>query len=152
MALSTTNPKSITAISAILTINIPALGITGHQVQGFSADDAFSFEEVNSMEEYIGVDGQLNAGYIPQLQTMRLTIAPTSTSATLFNRWFYTQKQQKEVVWAASGTIILPSVKLAYSLVNGALKGYIPAPPVRKTIQPIPARIIWSEVTLIENL
>ena len=152
MALSTTNPKSITAISAILTINIPELGISGHTVQGFSSDEAFSFEEVDSMEEYIGVDGQLNAGYIPQLKTMRLSLAPTSTSVRLFNRWYWAQEQKKDVIYALSGTILMPSVRMSYSLVNGALKGYIPAPPVKKTIQPIPARIIWSEVNLIENL
>ena len=85
MALSTTNPKSITAISAILTINIPALGITGHQVQGFSADDAFSFEEVNSMEEYIGVDGQLKTVWIGDVVNPALEIGVINAGINLDN-------------------------------------------------------------------
>jgi hypothetical protein len=151
MSLRTQAPKSTTAISAVFIINIPSIGIIAHQVQGFGGDDAFSFDEVTTAEAYIGVDGQLNAGYIPQLKSMKLTLAPTSESIRIFNQWYYEMQNREETIWAASAEIVLPAVRESFHLTNGALMGYVPVMGVKKTLQPIPVRIVWDSVTQTMN-
>lgn len=151
MSLSSQNPKSNTAISAKLIINIPELGVVGHKVEGFGADDAVSFEEVDTTEVFIGVDGQLVAGFIPQLKTMRLTLAATSASLTIFNRLYQEMEKREEVVWIQSAVLILPAIRQGFALTNGALSGFVAAPNVKKTLQSVPVRIVWDSVKIAAN-
>ncbi len=151
MSLTSQAPKSITAISASLIINIANIGIVAHKVEGFGEDDAFSFEDVDTIEKYIGVDGQLNAGYIPQLKSMSLLLAPTSGSLNIFNLWYAEMQKQDEVIWAESAIITIPAIKKSYVLTNGVLDRYTPVPAVKKVIQPIPAGITWSKVVMLNN-
>lgn len=151
MSLTSQAPKSTTAISARLIINIPELGLIGHKVEGFSADEAVSFEEVDVSEIYIGVDGQLNAGYVPQIKTMRMLLAPTSPSLTIFNRLFQEMKRREEILWIQSAVLTLPAIKQSYALTNGALNGFTPVTNVKKVLQPVPIRITWGDVSITTN-
>lgn len=151
MSLTSQAPKSTTAISAKLIINIPELGLAGHKVEGFGADEAVTFEEVDVSEIYIGVDGQLNAGYIPQLKTMRILLSATSPSLTIFNRLYQEMERREEVLWIQSAVLTLPAINQSFALTNGALTGFTPVSAIKKTLQPVPVRITWNRVTITTN-
>jgi len=138
--------KTITAVSASLFITIPDISISGHKVQGFGGDDAFTFEPVDTAETYLGVDGKLNAGYIPQLKNMSLLLAPTSDAIQIFNNLFFTQEQQSELSFITQGDINIPALGLKYRMTNGVLRNYTPVVGVKKTLQPLSAKITWSTV------
>ena len=149
MSLTSQSPKSTTAISASWIINIPSIGIIGHKVEGFSADDAFSAQSVKLIESYLGIDGLFNAGFIPQLKQLRGTLAPTSTSLEIFNLLFYEMERQEEAVWINSSIIQIPSINANFALTNGVLSEWTPIPNVKKVVQPVAFTIDWSKITKI---
>jgi len=151
MSLTSQAPKSITSISTRFIINISELGLAGHKVEGFSEDEAINFDEVDTTEVYIGVDGQLNAGFIPQLKTMHLSLAPTSRSLTIFNRLYQEMTKREEVIWINSAVITLPAVKQSFALTNGVLSGFTPVTAIKKTLQAVPVKIVWSRVEITTN-
>lgn len=116
------------------------LGVTGlytvpQQLQGFSADDMYSIEAVETKEVQIGVDGVLSAGWIPQIKTMSVTLQADSASNTFFEAWYAAEEAAQDTFFAF-GTIVQPAVSKAYTLTNGVLTNYQPLAEAKKTLQP----------------
>jgi len=116
------------------------LGVAGlytvpQQLMGFSADDMYSIEAVETKEVQIGVDGVLSAGWIPQIKTMAVTLQADSASNTFFEAWYAAEEAAQDTFFAF-GTIVQPAVSKAYTLTNGVLTNYQPLAEAKKTLQP----------------
>lgn len=147
---------TITGANATFTLTIapPASAPAGSaalfsqpvQLQGFSVDDAFSTESLQSVEVLMGVDGILSAGfvYVPVRQTIMLQ--GDSPSNGLFDTWWNAMQTSKDV-YLAQGVIILTTIQTKYSLVNGSLTNYQPISNVKKLLTPRHHGITWQSIS-----
>jgi hypothetical protein len=138
--------NTITAANAIYTLSISDLFPAPFQLQGFSTDDIFTTQPLQSAEVLMGVDGFLSGGFVfnPFVQTIALQA--DSASNTLFEQWQQGQQLAREV-YVASGIIILTAVRRKWTLGRGFLTSYPPAPDAAKTLRPRRYGITWNSMT-----
>lgn len=139
---------TITAANSIFMLSIRGLFPVPQQLQGYSADDAFSVEAVEPAEVVMGVDGRMSAGYVPYMTPISISIMPDSPSNSLFDAWLAAQKAANEV-YAADAVISLPSVNRSYVCTFGILTSIQAFPGVKKVLQARPFRITWESVVAV---
>ena len=138
------NPTgTLTGANSIITLSIANLYPAPFQLQQYAADDLTDVEAIDSAEVVMGVDGTLSAGfvYVPYKQSVALQA--NSPSIVYFDTLWATMQQQQDV-YQISGTILLPSISMKYTLVNGYLTSYTAFPGVKKTLQPRKFTIAWN--------
>ena len=136
---------TLTAASSVLALAVVNLYDTPQQIQGFSNDEAFSFEDVESSETVMGVDGFLSAGWVPKELMQSITLQADSPSVQFFEDWYASQQQARDLL-VGSGTVTYPATQKQYNLVRGFLRGYSPAPPARRILQPRKFTIVWNQI------
>lgn len=137
--------RTITSANAVFMLSIAGLVTAPTQLQGFGVDDAFSLTEVDHAELKLGVDAQVGAGWVPALVPMKINFLASSTSIDLFENWARTQNTNQSPL-IAQGTLILSSVQKTYTLINGYLRGYMPAPNAKKVFEDRSFTVTWSDV------
>jgi hypothetical protein len=136
---------SITAANVVVMLSVPPLFSTPQQIQGFGQDDVFDVPQIKSVDTLMGVDGNLSAGYVFVEIPWNFTLQADSLSNLVFDTW-WTQMQAGQVTYAASGLIRVPGTSTKYTLVNGYLTGYKPAPDAKKLLQPRKYMITWNTI------
>ena len=58
------NPRTITSANSVLMFSADGYFDTPIQVQGFQADNAFTFGDATSGETRIGIDGKQSGGWV----------------------------------------------------------------------------------------
>jgi len=137
--------KTLTAANAVLQISVAGLYTVPQQIQGFANDEAFNFDDVDTAETVMGVDGILSTGWIPKELVQTIVLQADSDSVQLFEDWYAAQQQARENL-IASGTVIYPSVQRQYNMVRGTLRGYSPTPGAKRILQPRKFSIVWNYV------
>jgi hypothetical protein len=136
---------SITSANAVFQIAVNTVFPIPVQMQGFSADDIFTTNPLETSEVLMGVDGILSAGFVFVPVKQEISLMADSGSATLFDLWFAAQQAAKDV-FQAQGIVILPSINLKWSLLNGFLSTYHAIPDARKILQPRRFAITWQSM------
>lgn len=134
---------TVSAANAVLMLTINSLFPVPQQVQGFGPDDVFDIPTIKSVESLMGVDGVKSDGFVFTLIPQQITLQADSASNDIFDVW-WTQMQAASDVYIASGIIRLPSIGQRYSLAQGSLTGYKPAPPAKRILQPRTFEITWG--------
>ena len=93
----------------------------------------------------MGVDGILSAGKVFVPYKMTIHLQADSPSVFIFDAWRNAQDAAVDV-FAASGSIVLPSTSMVYTLQNGFLTSATPFPAVKKTLQPLVYEITWQRI------
>jgi hypothetical protein len=130
-------------LAGILSGLLPALAGAGFAVQGYSTDDAFATDTVDSAEARMGVDGILSAGYLPRMTKQTITLSPDSPSILSFEALIGAQDTVREVIFL-DGILTLPSVNHTYALVNGVLTRLTPIAPAKRVLEPVSYEITWG--------
>lgn len=136
---------SITSANAILTLSQPILYPTPQQIQGFAVDDVYDIDQIKSVEALMGVDGVLSFGFVYVAIMQNITLQADSASNEFFDT-IWTQMQAAQDIYAVNGTIILPGISTKFTMVNGALTGYKPAPDAKKTLTPRKYQVTWNSI------
>jgi hypothetical protein len=136
---------TLTAADAVLTISQPILFPTPQQIQGFAADDVTDMDSAKILEHLMGVDGVLSFGFVFVERMQKIVLQANSDSNALFDT-VNTQQEAAETVYPLAMTIILPSIGLMWTCINGGLENYKPMPGVKKILQPREYRIVWNKV------
>lgn len=136
---------SITSANAILTLAIPLVFPVPQQLQGFAADDIFDVPALRSAEVQMGVDGVLSAGFVFVPVPQTLSLQADSASNALFDTW-WAQMQATKNTYQAQGLIVLPSIGMKYTLVQGTLTQYKPTPAGKRILQPRQYEITWASI------
>lgn len=134
---------TISSANAVVTLSQPTLFPAPVQMKGFAVDDIYDVDEVRSIEALMGVDGVLSFGFVFVPINMRITLQADSKSVSFFDT-LYTQSQAAKDVYPLTGTIILPSISSKFTMTNGGLIGYKPAPDGKRVLQPRRFAIIWQ--------
>jgi len=133
---------SITAANATFLLGVPGVYPSAVQLQGFGADDAFTNAAVAVAEARVGVDGYGTGGYVPRMVPMTIKLLPDSISIAIFENYIRYLDTIGDVVFAF-GQIIMPSVKLQYSMPKGLLMDVQTAADVRRVLADREFRFTW---------
>ena len=137
--------KTITAANAVYMLSIVGLFDTPVQLQGFTADAAFSGDERKPLEVVQGVDGGTSMGFVFSLYKQKISLMPDGDSYTLFEEWLSAMESQQEI-YVANATIVIPSIQRKYTLTKGGLSSAKPIPDVKKTVAGSDFEITWTKV------
>jgi len=137
--------SSITSANSVLLIGVAGLYTVPQQLQGFSQDDMYSMEAVDTKEVQMGADGKLSMGWIPQIKVMNVTLQADSPSIAFFEAW-YAAEEAAQDAFAGFGVLSQPGVGRSYALTNGALSNYAPFADGKKVLQPRKFQIKWQAV------
>lgn len=138
--------STITAANSVFALAIANVFPTPQTLQGYSADDAFASEAVESVEVVQGIDGNLSGGFKFVPYKMEIVLMPDSPSIAIFDAWSQYQLSQREVA-IATGSIALPAISKKFAMVKGFLTSNIPIPGVKKTLQAQRYTITWNLIT-----
>lgn len=135
----------ITSANATLALTIATVFPTPQVLQGFAADDVYDVPAIASVETLMGVDGVLSAGFIFVEIEQEITLQADSPSNAIFDTW-WTQMVASLTTFAAQGIIKLPAIQTKFTMTNGFLISYKPAPQARRILQPRKYRIRWNQI------
>ena len=136
---------SITSANAILLISVDVIFPTPVQIQKFATDDIYGIGNIRPNEVRMGADGNLAAGKIWQAIPVNYHLMADSPSNDFFDQW----KQQEDAnvdTFRCQGTIKLTGIGKTFTLQNGSLTGYLPAPPAGIVLNPRVFEITWEHV------
>lgn len=135
---------TITAANAVFQlILLEVFGGAPQTLQQYAADAAFDSEELAPTITEMGVDGFMAIGYNPQPFVQGISLQANSSSGVVFDEWSNFQRLTQEAI-SAQGFIILPGIKKKFTLINGALTGYVPVPSVGRMLQARKFKITWG--------
>lgn len=137
--------RTITSANSVFMLAIPGLFDSPQQIQGFSADGAFTAEAFTSVEVVMGVDGRMSAGWVPVEKKMTVTIMPDSDSDLIFDAWFKSEEAQRELLFA-NGSIIIPAISRKLTLLKGVRTTYIPFPEVGRMLKARTFGLTWESI------
>lgn len=138
---------SITSANTVYMLGITSLFPTPQQLQGYSADDVFSTDPLQSAETIMGVDGRLSAGFVFVEVKQGIQLQSDSASNDIFDRWWAAQQVARDIYFA-SGTVLFPSLGKKWAMTRGVLTMYPPMPDVGKTVKPRKYGITWEGIQI----
>lgn len=137
---------NITAANAIVMLGVKNLFNTPIQMQGFSADDIFGTEAIDTAETSMGVDGKLSAGFIHVAVKWTITLQADSASNQFFDA-LYAAEQAAQEKFILNGGVTLLSIGTLFTMNAGVMTSYQPLPDAKKTLQPRRFQITWQSVS-----
>mgnify|MGYP001393102718 FL=1 len=159
--------KSITSANSVLVITAASRGVadsisgsTGisslgtlsgligvpQQIEGWSADNAFSIDAQQTAMVVQGVDGKTHFGWVPHLVPFNVSLMPDSDSQDYLENLVTAQDLMRETLMI-TGTLIIPAISKKYSLTNGALTSYTPIPSHQRVLAAQGMTITFSSIT-----
>jgi hypothetical protein len=115
------------------------------QLQGFAADDVFSSDAIEPAEVYMGVDGNLSAGFTYKPVPQAFMLQSDSFSIDNIEQVQQIQQQAGTIAqWSA--TMTLSAVQKVYTSPKGFMTGYSSIPEVKKLIQPRRFTLTWERM------
>lgn len=137
--------ETITSANAVFTLTVPGIFPAPIQIQGFSAEKAWSTDQQETTESMIGVDGRKASGWVPAMIKQAVSLMANSPSRSIFNAIARAQRANRDAI-PFSGTIVLPSTGESVNCINGTLKDYKPIPDGAKVLQPVEFNIEWEDM------
>lgn len=135
----------LTSADIVLMLAQPILFPVPVQVQGFSADDVFSIDQIKSVETSMGVDGVLSGGFVFTEIGQNIILQADSLSNDLFDI-IYQSQVAGLTTYPLFGQVTIPAISSKFAMVNGFLTGYTPAPAAKKTLQARSYMITWGRI------
>lgn len=136
---------SITGANSVISLAVRGLFPVPLSLKGFAADDVFDTDELESAETYMGVDGNLSAGFVFVPVHQRYALQADSPSTFLFDTWWAAQQMIQDIYYA-DGIVRLNTVGKKWTMTKGVLSGYKPIPDAKKLLQPQRFRITWERI------
>jgi Tail fiber protein gp32 len=141
----TGGPSTITSANSVVTLSAPGIYNQPVQLQGYSADKAWSTDMLDLAETQIGVDGRMTAGYIFKVVKQTFSLQADSPSIQIFETIWAAMAQARDIYWL-SGTIDLPSTGQSYAMIRGVLTGVKTIADAAKVLQAKEYTIEWQLV------
>lgn len=112
---------NITSANASLMLVVETIIPAGVQLSHFSTDAAFDASEVTIVEDRMGVDGHLAAGWVPAIKTVKIDLEAGSPSM-----WFLDMvaraMENNRTVYKSTLVATIPSIRRIYTWSEGVLK------------------------------
>lgn len=139
---------NITSANASLFLVVDTIIPAGVQLQHFSTDQAFSQSETQYVEDRMGVDGNLAAGWIPSIKVVQVSLEAASPSL-----WFVDMLQRAQennrTIYECTLVATIPSIRKIYTWSKGVLKSGTPISNYKKVLDPISLTFDFANLTIV---
>ncbi len=135
----------ITAADAAIVLRCPPIFVTGQPIKGFAEDDVFEVPSQRIAEVQMGVDGYLATGFVFVAFPWNFTLQASSPSVAVFDAVKAAQDAALSTFFW-QGAISAPAIGTSWTLVDGTLMDYAPAPAARKVFQPRKFGMLWRRI------
>lgn len=136
---------TITSANSVFTLTVPGIFPAPIQLQGYSAEKAWSTDAQKTTESQMGVDGVKASGWVPNMIKQTVSLLPNSASRSIFNAIARAMKANRDAI-VFQGTIVLPSTGESFSCINGTLAEYKPLEDALKVLGPVDYVIEWQDI------
>lgn len=126
---------TLTTANSALALQIAGLYPVPQLLQGYSADDAFSTDDVSPVEAIMGVDGKLSFGFTPYPTKLKITLQADSASNAIFDNWLAAMRSANDV-YIANAVISIPGIGQKYTMTRGSMTTGNSMPGAGKTLKP----------------
>lgn len=140
--------RLITSADSVFILASSDFALANFQVEGYAADAAWAFDNVDTAETVLGVDGKLSAGWVPRAHPMTITLQPDSPSLPIFAGIVGAQDAAR-TVFRLQGVLTLPGNQFSHSLNRGVLTSVTPIATGQRILQPMTFQIMWESKTSI---
>lgn len=137
---------TLTSANSVLMLGVGGIFPVPQKIEGYSSDNAFTFDAASPAQVTMGVDGRMSASYVPVPRVQTISIQPDSPSMRIFEIWMAASEAAREVFYA-NGTLNVPSIDRKYTLTRGVLTQIPPAPSAKAFLQPMAFQITWQNVS-----
>ena len=140
--------ENITSANASLVLVVDTIIPAGVQLEHFSTDQAFSLSEVTVVEDRMGVDGHLAAGWIPSIKTVQVNLEAASPSL-----WFLDMlaraMENNRTIYDCTLVATIPSIRKIYTWSKGVLKSGTLVSNAKKVLDPTTWTFDFANLTVI---
>lgn len=140
--------ENITSANASLVLVVDTIIPAGVQLEHFSTDQAFSLSEVTVVEDRMGVDGHLAAGWIPSIKTVQVSLEAASPSL-----WFLDMlaraMENNRTIYDCTLVATVPSIRKVYTWSKGVLKSGTMVSNAKKVLDPTTWTFDFANLTIV---
>lgn len=126
---------NITSANATLFLTVETVIPAGVLLSQFSTDQSFSMGEATIVEDRMGVDGHLAAGWIPGIKTVTVSLEAASPSVE-FLSLIYKAMEVNRTIYNVTLVATVPSIRKIYTWSRGVLKSGTPVASGKKVLDP----------------
>lgn len=139
---------NITSANASLVLIVDSIIPAGVQLQQFSTDSMFDQGETTVVEDRMGVDGNLAAGWIPSIKTVKVDLEAGSPSM-----WFLDMLQRamenNRTIYDCTLVATIPSIRKIYTWTKGVLKTGNLVNNAKKVLEPTSWTFDFATLTIL---
>lgn len=136
---------SISSANATILLGVASVFVIPQALAGFSADDIFDSDPIDTAETQMGIDGNLSAGYVFAPVKWNVTLQADSPSISFFENWYTAELVAKDK-FEAFGNVGLTGINRNFVMSNGFLTSYPVMPNAGKFLKPRKFQITWGKV------
>ena len=139
---------NITSANASLVLIVDTIIPAGVQLQHFSTDSMFELSEVTVTEDRMGVDGNLAAGWIPSIKTVKVDLEAGSPSM-----WFMdmlaSAMESDRTIYKCTLIATIPSIRKIYTWTGGVLKTGTMVNNAKKVLDPTSWTFDFADLAIL---
>lgn len=139
---------NITSANASLVLIVDTIIPAGVQLQHFSTDSMFELSEVTVTEDRMGVDGNLAAGWIPSIKTVKVDLEAGSPSM-----WFMDMlaraMESNRTIYKCTLIATIPSIRKIYTWTGGVLKTGTMVNNTKKVLDPTSWTFDFADLAIL---
>lgn len=139
--------ENITSANASLVLVVDKIIPAGVQLEHFSTDQAFSQSEITVVEDRMGVDGHLAAGWIPAIKTVQVSLEANSPSLVYMDMLQRAMENNREI-YECTLVATLPALRKVYTWSKGVLKSGTLVSSAKKVLDPTAWTFDFATLTI----
>lgn len=139
--------ENITSANASLVLVVDKIIPAGVQLEHFSTDQAFSQSEITVVEDRMGVDGHLAAGWIPAIKTVQVSLEANSPSLVFMDMLQRAMENNREI-YECTLVATLPALRKVYTWSKGVLKSGTLVSSAKKVLDPTAWTFDFATLTI----
>ena len=125
----------ITSANATLVLTVEEIFPSGVKLEQFATDQSYSMNESTIAVTRMGVDGQMVAGWIPNIKEVTIMLEASSPSYLALAQ-VYQAMEQTRGLFRCSLTANIPSIKKTITWSQGVMVTGTPAPSAKQVLDP----------------
>jgi hypothetical protein len=125
----------ITSANSKSILTVDELYPAGIELSHFSADTSLAVDSIQMAETRMGVDGEMVAGYTPNIVPVTITLEAASPSFSPF-ALIAAAMRQNQRVYGCILVCTVPSIKKVFTFDTGVLQSGTPFPTGNKVLAP----------------
>lgn len=138
---------NITSANATLLLSADIVIPSGVLLSQFSTDQSFSMGEATIVEDRMGVDGHLAAGWIPGIKTVTIALEAASPSIEYLSLLYKTMEVNR-TIYNVTLIATVPSIRKIYTWTKGVLKSGTPVASGKKVLDPTSWTFDFAELSV----